>query len=84
MKIEGELEAGKAFAVVGHEPVDRQIDFADLQSILILVGDLPHLPNGIVYLGLNHRAKPDQAPGRRHSRAPFRIYRVVPELGSLE
>ena len=38
-------------AVVGHEPLDRQVDLADQHAVCIGIDDLAHLADHLVHLG---------------------------------
>jgi hypothetical protein len=51
MEVEGQMDARVVLAVVGHEPVYRQVELADQEPVAVLFEHAAHLADGLVYLG---------------------------------
>ena len=85
MEIERQVEARKLDAVIGHEPLDRQIGLAD-QKPLIGVGSrhFPHERDRPMHLGLIHGIGAQEPLGRWHVLVPIGIWGIVAQACILE
>ena len=51
-KLNGRCTPGRIGAIIGHQPLDRQVDLPDQQPIAIVVRERPHFGGDLVHLGL--------------------------------
>ncbi len=83
-EIERHLRALEVVAVIGHQPLQRQIDFADQHPAIEFVDDAAHLGDHLVHLRLIGGVLRQNCFMRRPALAIMRIGRIVAELRILD
>ena len=83
-EIEWQMRARKLLAVIGDQPLERQIDLADQNPIVEFIDDAAHFRDHVLHLRLIRGVARQQAFVRRPAGAKTRIGRVVAKLLVLD
>ena len=83
-KLNGRCAPRQIGAVIGDEPLDRQVDLADQHPVVVLVEHAAHAGDDVVHLRLVGRVDLQQALDLGPAGLVAGIRRVVAELGVLD
>ena len=84
LEVERQVGAVAVRAVVGHQPVDRQVDLADQHPLVVGVHRAPHRGHDRVHLGLVCAVDLQQPVDLRLTRPVVGVGRIVAEFGILD
>jgi hypothetical protein len=80
-EIERQMDPAQVAPVIRHEPFDRQIDFADKETLAEFVDHVAHLRDQLGHFRAVGGVEGKQRVVRRSPRDEERIGRIVPETG---
>ena len=83
LEVERQVRARQIGAVIGDEPLDRQVDLADQHPVVVFLEHAPHAGDDVVHLGLVGRMDLQKALDLGPAELIAGIGRVVAELGVL-
>ena len=82
-EVERKVRAGKILTIVGDEALDRQVNLADQNALVIFIEHAAHLGDHLMYFRLVGGVHLLEPPDLALTRRPARIRRIVAQLGIL-